>query len=77
MMGVGLIGLGPGEIATLARVAFGGAMLYGAFSVFRQMRASRKQDEADPRGLDALWERYESGELSWEEYEAMSHNLEK
>ena len=76
-MEVGLIGLGPGEITTLARVAFGGAILYGAFSVFRQMRASRKRDEADPQGLDALWDRYERGDLSWEEYEALSHNLEK
>lgn len=74
-MGVGLIGLGPSEIATLARVAFGGAMLYGALSVFRQMRASRKRDETDPRGLGALWDRYERGDLSWEEYEALSHNL--
>ena len=73
-----MVGLGPGEIAALARVAFGGAVLYGAFAVLRATRASRRQNEsADPRALDALWERYERGEISWDEYEASSRNLEK
>ena len=78
MEGFGLIGLGPGEIAALARVAFGGAVLYGAFAVLRAVRASRRQNEsADPRALNALWERYERGEISWDEYEASSGDLEK
>ena len=72
-----MIGLGPGEIAALARVAFGGAVLYGASAVLRGMRASRRQDEsADPRAQDALWERYERGEISWDEYEESSRDLE-
>lgn len=77
-VGFGLIGLGPGEIAALARVAFGGAILYAAVMVLRGMRASRRRDEsADPQALDALWERHERGEISWEEYETMSRDLEK
>ena len=76
--GVEGFGLGPSEIAALARVAFGVAALYGAFLVLRAIRASRKPNEsADPRALDALWERYERGEISWEEYEAMSRKLEE
>jgi len=75
-MGLGLVGLGPGEIAALARVAFGGAVLYGAVSVLRKARASRKGGETgDARALDALWERHERGEISWDEYEAMSREL--
>ena len=78
MAGFGLVGLGPGEIAALARVAFGGAVLYAAFAVLRGMRASRRRNEtADPRALDALWERYERGEISWEEYEEASRKLEE
>lgn len=72
-----MIGLGPGEIAAVARVALGVVALYGAFLVVRAIRASRKPNEsADPQILDALWERYERGEISWEEYEASSRKLE-
>lgn len=78
MTGFGLIGLGPGEVAAPARVAFGGAVLYGAFSVWRGMRAFRERNEsADPRAPENLWERYGRGESSWEEYEAMSRDLEQ
>ncbi|MDP9488488.1 MAG: hypothetical protein M3Q49_22340 [Actinomycetota bacterium] len=77
-MGFGLIGFVPSEIAELARLALGSAVLYGGFSVLRAMRASRGRNEsADPRTLDALWERYERGEISWDEYEAMGRDLEE
>ena len=70
-------GLDPSGIAALARVALLVVALYGAFLVVRAIRASRKPNEsADPRALDALWERYERGEISWEEYEEMSQKLE-
>lgn len=73
-----LIGLGPGEIAALARVVFGGAVLYGAVSMLRGIRASRKRHESgDPQALDTLWERHERGEISWDEYEAMSRDLKE
>ena len=70
-------GLGAGEIAALARVALLVVALYGAFLVVRAIRASRRRNEsADPRALDALWGRYERGEMSWDEYEAKSRDLE-
>jgi hypothetical protein len=59
-----------GEIAMLARAAFGIMILCLAIPVLRAMWSSlrtrpRSDDLPD---LDALWTRYKRGEISWDEY---------
>jgi uncharacterized membrane protein len=61
----------------LARAAFGGAIVYLAVSFWRRMRSRTGLESNDSRTLDELWERYERGEISWDEYEALSRDLKE
>lgn len=42
----------------------------------RSRRRRKAVSEANSRTLDALWLRYERGEISWHEYEEKSRDLE-
>ncbi len=72
MMQFGLVALSPpGEITVLARAAFGIVVLFVAIvPVVRGIWTSlRTRPDSDDRpDLDALWERYRRGEISWDEY---------
>ncbi|MDP9456277.1 MAG: hypothetical protein M3Q60_10940 [Actinomycetota bacterium] len=70
-------GFNPNEILMLARVVGGGGMLYLAISIARKVRSRNKASESpDSEALDDLWERFERGEISWDEYKASSRDLE-
>ena len=69
-------GVNPSEITMLARIAFGGAMVYSAVSLWRTLRLRSEPDSYDARLLDELWERFERGEITWQEYEALSRDLQ-
>ncbi len=67
-------GFNPNDITMLARIAFGGAIVYSAVSLWRKIRSRHGEGSQD---LDDLWERYERGEISWNEYEELSRALEE
>jgi uncharacterized membrane protein len=70
-------GINPNEVTMLVRIAFGGAIVYLAVSFWRRMRSRTGPEPEDSRTLDKLWERYERGEISWDEYEALSRDLKE
>ena len=61
----------------LARVVAGGGILFSALYIVREIRNKVSSESEDPEVLDKLWERYERGEISWDEYEALSRDLEE
>ena len=74
-MQVGLIMWDPvGGIATLARTAFGVAILCTAVPVvarrWSSLRRTTRRDveSGESVDLDALWGLYKRGEISWDEY---------
>ena len=67
--------LGANEMTMLARVLAGGGILYSAIFTVRKIRQRVRSESDDSRALDELWERYERGEISWDEYEALSSEL--
>ncbi len=71
-------GLSSYEITMLVRAVLGGGILYLAISFLRdQIRSRRGSESGDSQALDELWERYTRGEISWEEYERLSRDLEE
>jgi uncharacterized membrane protein len=69
--------LGANEMAMLARVLAGGGVLYSAVFPLRQIRKRVRSESDTSRALDELWERYNRREISWDEYEALSRDLEE
>jgi len=69
--------LGPNETAMLARVLAGGGVLYSTVFTLRQIRKRVRSESDTSRALDELWDRYNRCEISWDEYEALSRNLEE
>jgi hypothetical protein len=69
--------LGANEMTMIARVLAGGGILYSAILTVRKIRERVRSESEDSRALDELWERYERGEISWDEYEALSSELVK
>jgi uncharacterized membrane protein len=69
--------LGANEMAMLARVLAGGGILYSAIFTIRKIRKRVRSESDNSQALDELWERYNRGEISWDEYEALSHDLEE
>jgi uncharacterized membrane protein len=71
-MELGMIALGPaGGIGMFARAAFGVAILCLAIPIVCSMWRMRRTERTEPDDLvdlDALWERYRKGEISWDEY---------
>lgn len=65
----------PHEIMMVARVMAGGGILYAAISILREVRKRIRTDSEDSQALDELWERYNRGEISWDEYETLSREL--
>ena len=61
----------------LARAVAGGGILFSALYIVREIRNRVSSNSEDSQTLDELWERYERGEISWDEYEALSHDLEE
>jgi uncharacterized membrane protein len=68
----GLIALAPaGGMAMLARAVFGIVILCMAVPIIHRMWSSsrtRRPESDDSPDLNALWERYKRGEISWDEY---------
>ena len=75
MGGVRVKVLGANEMALLARVLAGGGILYSAIFTMRKIRKRVRSASGDSQALDELWERYERGEISRDEYEALSREL--
>jgi uncharacterized membrane protein len=65
------------EITMLARAVAGGGILFSALYILREIRNRVSSNSEDSQTLDQLWERYERGEISWDEYEALSRDLEE
>lgn len=61
----------------LARAVAGGGILFSALYIVREIRNRVSSNSEDSQTLDELWERYERGEISWDEYEALSRDLEE
>ena len=61
----------------LARAVAGGGILFSALYILREIRNRVSSNSEEPQTLDELWERYERGEISWDEYEALSRDLEE
>ena len=61
----------------LARAVAGGGILFSALYIVREIRNRVSSNSEDSQTLDELWERYERGEISWDEYEALSRGLEE
>ena len=61
----------------LARAVAGGGILFSALYILREIRNRVSSNSEDSQTLDELWERYERGEISWDEYEALSRDLEE
>ena len=61
----------------LARAMAGGGILFSALYILREIRNRVSSNSEDSQTLDQLWERYERGEISWDEYEALSRDLEE
>ena len=61
----------------LARPVAGGGILFSALYILREIRNRVSSNSEDSQTLDELWERYERGEISWDEYEALSRDLEE
>ena len=61
----------------LARAVAGGGILFSALYIVREIRNRVSSNSEDSQTLDQLWERYERGEISWDEYEALSRDLEE
>jgi len=70
-------GLSTQEITMLARAVAGGGILFSALYVVREIRNKVSSESEDTEVLDELWERYEQGKISWDEYEALSGDLEE
>jgi uncharacterized membrane protein len=68
----GLIALAPaGGMAMLARAVFGIVILCMAVPMIHRTWSSlrtRRPESGDSPDLNALWERYKRGEISWDEY---------
>ena len=75
MGGVRVKVLGANEMAMLARLLAGGGILYSAIFTVRKIRKRVRAESDGSQALDELWERYERGEISWDEYEALSREL--
>ena len=60
----------------LARAVAGGGILYVAISILREVLNRVGSDSEDSQALDELWERYNRGEISWDEYEELSRELD-
>ena len=69
--------LGTSEMLMLARAVAGGGILYVAISILREVLNRVGSDSEDSQALDELWERYNRGEISWDEYEELSRELEE
>jgi hypothetical protein len=69
--------MGSNEIAAIARVAFGGAIVYMAVAILRAIRSRTRSDSANSQALDELWERYTRAISPGREYEARSRDLEE
>lgn len=69
--------LGSQEMVMLARVLAGGGILYTAIFTVRKIRRRVRSESDNSQALDELWERYNRGEISWDEYEALSRDLEE
>jgi uncharacterized membrane protein len=65
------------EITMLARPVAGGGILFSALYILREIRNRVSSNSEDSQTLEQLWERYERGEISWDEYEALSRDLEE
>ena len=61
----------------LTRAVAGGGILFSALYIVREIRNRVSSNSEDSQTLDELWERYERGEISWDEYEALSRDLEE
>ena len=61
----------------LARAVAGGGILFSALYIVREIRNRVSSNSEDSQTLDELWERYERGEISWDEYEALSRDLKE
>jgi uncharacterized membrane protein len=70
-------GLSTQEITMLTRAVAGGGILFSALYIVREIRNRVSSNSEDSQTLDELWERYERGEISWDEYEALSRDLEQ
>jgi uncharacterized membrane protein len=70
-------GLSTQEITMLARAVAGGGILFSALYIVREIRNRVSSNSEDSQTLDELWERYERGEISWDEYEALSRKLKE
>jgi hypothetical protein len=69
--------LGANEMGMLARVLAGGGVLYSAIFTLRQIRKWVRSESDTSRALDELWEHFNRREISWDEYEALSRDLEE
>jgi uncharacterized membrane protein len=70
-------GLSAQEITMLARVVAGSGILFSALYIVREIRNRVSSNSEDSQSLDELWERFEGGEISWDEYEALSRELQE
>jgi len=70
--------IGPHEMMMAVRVVAGGGMLYSAVFILRAVRKRMYSDSNSDisQALDKIWERYNRGEISWDEYEVLSRDLE-
>ena len=69
-------GFNPNEILMVARVAGGGVMLYLGILIARKIRSRNRASESpDSEALDELWERYERGDASCDQYTASCPDL--
>ncbi|MBA4115333.1 MAG: hypothetical protein H0X71_02630 [Rubrobacter sp.] len=70
--------IGPHEMLTVVRVVAGGGILYSAISILRAVRKRMNSGSNSDisQALDELWGRYNRGEISWDEYEVLSRDLE-
>jgi uncharacterized membrane protein len=50
-------------------------LLYSAMFTVGKIRKRVRSASGDSQALDELWERYERGEISRDEYEALSREL--
>jgi len=70
-------GLSTPEILMLAQAVAGGAILLSGLYLVRVIRNRVSSNSEDSQAHDNLWERYEQGEISWDEYETLSRDLDE
>lgn len=70
--------IGPHEMMMAVRIVASGGMLYSAIFILRAVRRRMYSDSNSDisQALDELWERYNRGEISRDEYEVLSRDLE-